>query len=107
MAFGSEDRLANFSRVALPSPRATAIRLAGNTSNWFRTNGSGTRTGLTIQICPGKSKERSRSKRDRSGREVQIVQEGVPAVIPPEACYLGWQESLVLLGQLVEAEITE
>ena len=33
------------------------------------------------------------------------VQEGVPDVIPAEACYLGWQESLILLGKLVEAEI--
>ena len=39
------------------------------------------------------------------GTEVHIVQEGVPAMIPPEACYLGWQESLLLLGKLVEAEI--
>ncbi|MBS0423955.1 MAG: SRPBCC family protein [Proteobacteria bacterium] len=39
------------------------------------------------------------------GTELNIVQEGVPAVIPPEACYLGWQESLTLLAQLVEAEI--
>ena len=40
------------------------------------------------------------------GTEVNIVQEGVPAVIPAEACYLGWQESLTLLAKLVEAEIT-
>jgi uncharacterized protein YndB with AHSA1/START domain len=39
------------------------------------------------------------------GTEVNIVQEGVPEVIPPEACYLGWQESLTLLAKLVEAEI--
>ncbi len=39
------------------------------------------------------------------GTEVNIVQEGVPDVIPAEACYLGWQESLILLGKLVEAEI--
>ena len=39
------------------------------------------------------------------GTEVNIVQEGVPAIIPPEACYLGWQDSLTLLAQLVEAEI--
>src|SRR5581483_1512145 len=38
------------------------------------------------------------------GVEVSIVQEGVPDGIPPEACYLGWQESLVLLAKLVEAE---
>jgi uncharacterized protein YndB with AHSA1/START domain len=39
------------------------------------------------------------------GTELDIVQEGVPAAIPPEACHLGWQESLILLAQLVEAEI--
>lgn len=39
------------------------------------------------------------------GTEVDIVQEGVPDVIPPEACYLGWQESLTQLAQLVEPEI--
>lgn len=39
------------------------------------------------------------------GTDVHIVQEGVPEPIPAEACYLGWQESLTLLGQLVEAEI--
>jgi uncharacterized protein YndB with AHSA1/START domain len=39
------------------------------------------------------------------GTELSIVQEGVPDVIPAEACYLGWQESLILLGKLVEAEI--
>ncbi len=37
--------------------------------------------------------------------DANIVQEGVPAVIPPEACYLGWGESLALLAKLVEAEI--
>ena len=41
------------------------------------------------------------------GTEMNIVQEGVPAVIPAEACYMGWQESLVLLGKLVEAEIPD
>jgi uncharacterized protein YndB with AHSA1/START domain len=41
------------------------------------------------------------------GTDVEIVQEGVPDAIPPEACYLGWQESLVLLGKLVEAEIPD
>ena len=40
------------------------------------------------------------------GTEVNIVQEGVPGVIPAEACYLGWQESLMLLAKLVEAEIS-
>jgi len=39
------------------------------------------------------------------GTGLDIVQEGIPSVIPVDACYLGWQESLLLLGQLVEAEI--
>ena len=39
------------------------------------------------------------------GTELTVVQEGVPHAIPPEACYLGWQQSLVLLAKLVEAEI--
>ena len=39
------------------------------------------------------------------GTELHILQEGVPDVIPAEACYLGWQESLTLLAKLVEAEI--
>ncbi len=39
------------------------------------------------------------------GTEVHIVQEGIPEAVPPEACHLGWQESLVLLAQLVEADI--
>jgi uncharacterized protein YndB with AHSA1/START domain len=39
------------------------------------------------------------------GTDVSIVQEGIPPQVPPEACCLGWQESLTLLAQLVEAEI--
>ena len=39
------------------------------------------------------------------GVELNIVQHGIPAAIPIEACYLGWQESLTLLAQLVEAEV--
>jgi uncharacterized protein YndB with AHSA1/START domain len=39
------------------------------------------------------------------GTEVQIEQAGIPAVIPPEMCYLGWQESLVQLAQLAEPDI--
>jgi uncharacterized protein YndB with AHSA1/START domain len=41
------------------------------------------------------------------GTELNVVQEGIPDVIPLEACYLGWQESLVLLAKLVDPEITE
>ena len=42
-----------------------------------------------------------------AGVELQAVQEGIPAVIPVDQCYVGWQQSLMLLGQLVEAEIKE
>ena len=41
------------------------------------------------------------------GAELHVTQEGIPEVIPAEACYLGWQESLVLLAKLVEAEIPQ
>jgi hypothetical protein len=41
------------------------------------------------------------------GTELNIVQEGVPDVIPLEACYLGWQESLRNLARLVEPEINQ
>jgi len=41
------------------------------------------------------------------GTELNITQEGIPAMIPAEACYLGWQESLILLAKLVEAEIPD
>jgi uncharacterized protein YndB with AHSA1/START domain len=41
------------------------------------------------------------------GTELNILQEGIPEAIPTEMCYLGWQESLTLLAQLVEAEIPD
>ncbi len=41
------------------------------------------------------------------GTEMHIVQEGIPDVIPAEACHLGWQESLILLAKLVEPEIPD
>jgi uncharacterized protein YndB with AHSA1/START domain len=41
------------------------------------------------------------------GGELNVTQEGIPSVIPVEACYLGWQESLMLLAKLVEAEIPD
>ena len=41
------------------------------------------------------------------GTELNVIQEGIPEVIPAEACYLGWQESLTLLIMLVEAEIRQ
>jgi uncharacterized protein YndB with AHSA1/START domain len=54
---------------------------------------------------PGEMQTTVSLKKVSCGTEVNIVQEGIPEAIPPEACYLGWQESLTLLTQLVEPEI--
>ncbi len=54
---------------------------------------------------PGEMQVTVSLKKVFCGTELNIVQEGVPAVIPAEACYLGWQETLGQLGQLVEPEI--
>jgi uncharacterized protein YndB with AHSA1/START domain len=56
---------------------------------------------------PGEMKVTITLKKVLVGTELNIVQEGIPDVIPPEACCLGWQESLALLAQLVEPEIPE
>jgi uncharacterized protein YndB with AHSA1/START domain len=56
---------------------------------------------------PGEMQVTITLKQVSCGTELNIVQEGVPAVIPPEACYVGWQESLMLLTKLVEANIPE
>ena len=56
---------------------------------------------------PGEMTTTIELKKVMIGTELNIVQEGVPAMIPPEACYLGWQESLALLKLLVEAEIPD
>src|SRR5262245_48859963 len=54
---------------------------------------------------PGEMQTTITLKKVSCGTEINIVQEGIPDVIPPEGCCIGWQESLVLLGKLVEAEI--
>ena len=54
---------------------------------------------------PGEMQTTVSLKKVSCGTEVTVVQEGIPEAIPPEACYLGWQESLSLLTQLIEAEI--
>jgi len=54
---------------------------------------------------PGEIQVTVTLKKVSCGTDVSILQEGIPDVIPPEMCYLGWQESLVLLAKLVEAEI--
>ena len=46
-------------------------------------------------------------KKVSCGTELNVVQEGVPDVIPAEACYLGWQESLMQLANLVDPEIPD
>lgn len=56
---------------------------------------------------PGEMRVTLTLKKVSVGTEVNIVQEGVPDAIPPEACYLGWQESLTLLAKLVEADIPD
>jgi uncharacterized protein YndB with AHSA1/START domain len=56
---------------------------------------------------PGEMTVTIRLKKVSVGTEVNIVQEGLPDVIPPDACTLGWQESLTLLAKLVEAEIPD
>lgn len=56
---------------------------------------------------PGEMQTLVSLKQVSCGTELNVIQEGIPEAIPPEACYLGWQESLTLLAQLVEAEIRE
>jgi uncharacterized protein YndB with AHSA1/START domain len=59
------------------------------------------------QNLPGEMQTTIALRKVFCGTEVNIKQEGVPAAIPAEACYLGWQESLTLLAKLVEAEIPD
>ena len=56
---------------------------------------------------PGEMQTTVTLKKVFCGTELNVVQEVVPGVIPAEACYLGWQESLTLLAQLVEPEIPD
>ena len=56
---------------------------------------------------PGEMQTTITLKQVFCGTELNVTQEGIPAAIPAEACYLGWQESLTLLAKLVEAEIPD
>jgi uncharacterized protein YndB with AHSA1/START domain len=56
---------------------------------------------------PGEMQVTVTFKKVLCGTDLQVVQEGVPSVIPAEMCHLGWQESLAQLAHLVEPEITE
>ena len=76
-------------------------------SNSSRANACATRTNSTIPNLPGEMQVTVTLKKVSVGTELDIKQADVPDVIPPEACYLGWQESLILLAKLVEAEIPD
>jgi uncharacterized protein YndB with AHSA1/START domain len=54
---------------------------------------------------PGEMRTTITLRKVSCGTDVDVVQEGIPAMIPVENCYLGWQESLALLAQLVEAQV--
>jgi uncharacterized protein YndB with AHSA1/START domain len=56
---------------------------------------------------PGEMQTTITLKKVSCGTELNVVQEGVPEVIPAEGCYVGWQESLILLAKLVEPEIPD
>src|SRR5438034_1135827 len=56
---------------------------------------------------PGEMQVTINIKQVFCGTELNITQEGIPAVIPVEACYMGWQESLTQLGMLVDPEIPD
>lgn len=89
----------------------------------FSTGGSHSFGGKFLELVPGKRIRHTDSFDDPNlpgemtttidikevsvGVELSMAQEGIPAVIPAEACYLGWQESLTMLAQLVEPEIPD
>ncbi len=56
---------------------------------------------------PGEIQVTITLKKVLCGTELNIEQTGIPDVIPPEMCYMGWQESLILLGKLVETVVAE
>ena len=72
-----------------------------------RTSGYGIPTRFDDPTMPGDMQVTVSLRKVACGTEVAIVQEGIPAAIPVEFCYLGWQESLSLLAHLVEPEIPD
>ena len=56
---------------------------------------------------PGEMQVTVTLKKVTCGTELTVVQEGIPDIIPPDACYLGWQESLMQLADLVDPEIPD
>ena len=73
----------------------------------FGTRKSHSFGGKYLELVPGEMQTTVTLKSTAVGTEMNVTQEGIPAIIPPEACYLGWQESLTLLAQLVEPELRE
>ena len=69
--------------------------------------GYGTPTNSTTRICQELIQVTVTLRKVSVGAELNIVQEGLPDILPPEACYLGWQESLRNLARLVEPEINQ
>jgi uncharacterized protein YndB with AHSA1/START domain len=84
-----------------------AILSVEHMSSCNHTSAFATQTNSMTRTCPGEMQTTITLKQVFCGTELNIVQEGVPGAIPPEACYLGWQESLTLLSKLVEAEIPD
>jgi len=82
-----------------------ASRSAGNTASWFPINDCALRTNSNNPHLPGEIQVTVTLNKVSVGTDVNIVQEGLPDVIPVEACYLGWQQSLENLAKLVEPEI--
>ena len=92
---------------ACPSPTsapATAIRSAGNTWSWSRAERIAYDAAFDDPNLPGTMKTTVTLTRSPAA-PMAVVQEGIPDVIPAEMCYLGWQESLIALAQLVEPDI--
>ena len=81
--------------------------MAERISNSSRTSASATTDKFDIAALPGEMQTTVILKQVFCGTELNVTQEGIPAAIPAEACYLGWQESLTLLAKLVEAEIPD
>ena len=89
------------------SPPVTGTPSGESTSSWCPNERIRHTDKFDDPNLPGEMQTTISLKQVFCGTELTIVQEGIPAAIPPEACYLGWQESLALLAQLVEAEIPD
>ena len=78
-----------------------------NTVSWLKTNAVRYTDNFDDPNLSGEIQVTVTLKKVSLGTEMTIVQEGLPTVIPLEACYVGWQQSLNNLAKLVEPEIPE